>query len=1335
MNLDLVDIQSMIASTLVQGPSWKPIEDEYSTWMENSLVRPEYFSFTPDAEDEVDRFLHDLFERASDSVAEKFVSIMKKRVHEDQGSIEAINRAVYGTCAAIIRSNELSAEAFAVATGKKAQPSPALIKAWTTGQKMREYFKLSDVKAAIEGGNTKKSKKLSLYAGANDEVVEEASKAIVARAKFLLRVPKDKSIHQAVLRSTDESDISGMNVELMEAEETNIISPLKSASPQKESPMPLRNLLSRQVSEDSRKANEIWNSLVDESLAETKNVDKLKHSLAHRRKFAEKTKGFKALTTTEKVLNFVQSDVEIDKLQEVNHLRNKRAVSRTKGFDMFAKLLTGLAPIATLSHVALKRLIQTLRRTKREEGVSGGLIHFSTGLEGCSPEQNTLLWQKYSKIFQQCVTIVRLHFGQNQTEAIEATISALRACAIDFDFTDHTLVNESGIVDCLESLLRDERISNTPIHEIASSLFELLVGRLVLYDANNDHSLPVDHSSISRGLISVLERILHSRTDSSSSQASASAVVETNLPPINPTHLAMQYSSITLPNDPIRLGHTIVFWMKRRFSDSLDPPFSFKNLKGKLVKRTAADNEELGKILEVFPDSKKVRVIWENGKENEFTIGDNDQSQVKLVDPSIKGYIFSKGTVVALDSELPSQAPHLLELNGVLTDEGKMIITYGLQGKDPLKLVSNKISSNIWNQIAIVFDYNLNLTLFVNGEYATSSGFPLTDIWKPKEIESAHPVAANYKFNETVAVETNHALIWFHPSTLFSEGGRLTVANSSYPNDAGEYLLPGVNGNSVTYFTGQNFSVNVLGNETATEDWGFKLFYRGISANEFHQWNNICSRLPFYVGQPPPYLTGSEANPLKGAAIHLEGFQVINDRFSKSQLQSLPVPSGLSADDDVSESILIKRLSILRRAVDNLENLADTSMKSHFGSSGLVSTLFRLMDHPSSTVKCATLQVAKSILPLLNYDVIQESVRSIGNGDYIEYLIDAIGTSQNPWLLRARHLMNSGKNLVHESSIYSRSKTSIYISLIRSFAQSKEGDSNHIMKKLLHNLVPTAISILRRLKAALIEERELQHKVDVNDLLKTYAHDLEDATSVITLLSILGGSTNSVTFGTSVVYIDPHSGVNEEAIYLGHADPVKAFATKSPGADSDGQYAAILLKRQEMQYVVVPKQNIASTNEGYLHFEQFVHNNFNLEQLLLLLSEILEVDSVDHRSKPVVQDGKVTIDKVFESAHPYADNAEFDEEVFINNAESLEIIFDDKSATEKDCDYLYFWSDASKSKQYGDVYSGRKGTQNWPGCEGRQSLIIPANSFYYTFTSDASNNVSLTFYDSMSQQR
>jgi hypothetical protein len=172
-----------------------------------------------------------------------------------------------------------------------------------------------------------------------------------------------------------------------------------------------------------------------------------------------------------------------------------------------------------------------------------------------------------------------------------------------------------------------------------------------------------------------------------------------------------------------------------------------------------------------------------------------------------------------------------------------------------------------------------------------------------------------------------------------------------------------------------------------------------------------------------------------------------------------------------------------------------------------------------------------------------------------------------------------------------------------------------------------------------------------------------------------------------------------------------------------------------MQYVVVPKQNIASTNEGYLHFEQFVHNNFNLEQLLLLLSEILEVDSVDHRSKPVVQDGKVTIDKVFESAHPYADNAEFGEEVFINNAESLEIIFDDKSATEKDCDYLYFWSDASKSKQYGDVYSGRKGTQNWPGCEGRQSLIIPANSFYYTFTSDASNNVSLTFYDSMSQQR
>ena len=39
------------------------------------------------------------------------------KVIEDRGHEEPVNRAVYATCAALIKSNNLAAEAFAVAKG------------------------------------------------------------------------------------------------------------------------------------------------------------------------------------------------------------------------------------------------------------------------------------------------------------------------------------------------------------------------------------------------------------------------------------------------------------------------------------------------------------------------------------------------------------------------------------------------------------------------------------------------------------------------------------------------------------------------------------------------------------------------------------------------------------------------------------------------------------------------------------------------------------------------------------------------------------------------------------------------------------------------------------------------------------------------------------------------------------------------------------------------------------------------------------------------------------------------------------------------------------------
>ena len=48
---------------------------------------------------------------------------MRAKVGEDQGSVEAVNRAVYATCAALIWHQGLGSDALALAEGRVETPS------------------------------------------------------------------------------------------------------------------------------------------------------------------------------------------------------------------------------------------------------------------------------------------------------------------------------------------------------------------------------------------------------------------------------------------------------------------------------------------------------------------------------------------------------------------------------------------------------------------------------------------------------------------------------------------------------------------------------------------------------------------------------------------------------------------------------------------------------------------------------------------------------------------------------------------------------------------------------------------------------------------------------------------------------------------------------------------------------------------------------------------------------------------------------------------------------------------------------------------------------------
>jgi len=96
------------------------------------------------------------------------------------------------------------------------------------------------------------------------------------------------------------------------------------------------------------------------------------------------------------------------------------------------------------------------------------------------------------------------------------------------------------------------------------------------------------------------------------------------------------------------------------------------------------------------------------------------------------------------------------------------------------------------------------------------------------------------------------------------------------------------------------------------------------------------------------------------------------------------------------------------------------------------------------------------------------------------------------------------------------------------------------------------------------------------------------------------------------------------------------------------------------------------------------------------------------------------VELVFESSHPYADNADTVQTVGIPGASKLTISFDPQSRFEQGCDYVQILAKDSE-EQYGSNFTGRDGSQNWPGCEGREALVVPRSSCRIHFHSDGSS--------------
>jgi hypothetical protein len=128
-----------------------------------------------------------------------------------------------------------------------------------------------------------------------------------------------------------------------------------------------------------------------------------------------------------------------------------------------------------------------------------------------------------------------------------------------------------------------------------------------------------------------------------------------------------------------------------------------------------------------------------------------------------------------------------------------------------------------------------------------------------------------------------------------------------------------------------------------------------------------------------------------------------------------------------------------------------------------------------------------------------------------------------------------------------------------------------------------------------------------------------------------------------------------------------------------------------------------------------------------LIQEVIKHVADEEHSKPEAAATPVrkttTVTETMESEHPYRSNMDQLLKLYIPNAKQIAIAFDDQTRTEQNYDFLKFWKDERKTELWHDPntkYSGRDGSENFPGMGGRAPLIINGDTAYVEWHTDGS---------------
>eukprot|EP01041_Mallomonas_annulata_P000210 gene210-379_t len=727
---------AVVSSSLIVSVPWEsPIEDRNAVWMEDNMFESgvDSSSVTTKLSPE-DQFLMDLVDRPVDSLAATLVKRMKTVVMEDRGQVEQINRAVYATCAVLVMHNNIVNEAMAIAEGVRDDIPDSLIKVWRAGQKMRQYFEVGDGRSAFGSAPTSTSSASHAIpvlkrASSTSDSLRQTADEILKRAKFLLRLRSipGKDGNQKALLSEKAVAGTGKKTADQLQQQRNFSSPYGAV-----------------MAKGSDLSSEIHDDATNSDLQAT---TKIKELQAKRRRHLQRLQSSSTQTksiTTEKVIRFLQSNHNVEQLEKLRSKRNQRARYRVQGFNLLHNLLKiGGSPFSL--KVLLSNYSKEIKSTKRSERPRAR-THYMNAIEGCSHPEYEAVRNSFTVFLNTVVGTIASSYKsfvaeplEEKSEWLDVVISAVRACAMDYNHSDHEILSKSDLLSTVSELIQSE---DGDILSTSWGLFELLVERCVCTELQGQgHGQRLDaregstdfNNMLLNVLMSEMERAAMTGTWVSSDARNISKPALSSLAlrtfdegrSIIPHVMELRRDTPGLSHPHIDLGlfHTFSLWIRRKISP-LEHILSSDNLivgcrvcRGPHWTSYNEDGgpESYGTVTGM--EGNMVTVTWDNKAKKSYRYSASDTEEkifeVVAVDEGLGGVIYNKGAPGLLDDETASLPWSWFGLTLTNRAEAAAIIA-GMDDRKTSITSKKQIPPECWTHVAVVQDKNTS-KLYVNG--------------------------------------------------------------------------------------------------------------------------------------------------------------------------------------------------------------------------------------------------------------------------------------------------------------------------------------------------------------------------------------------------------------------------------------------------------------------------------------------------------------------------------------------------------------------------------------------------------------------------------------------